>query len=413
VNENQQLDVGARPEDLVSRSARLRELAAVFLKLGLIGFGGPAAHVGLMEQEFVRRRQWLTREKFNDLLAATNLIPGPNSTEMAIYIGQMRAGFAGLVTAGACFILPAMVCVMAIAWGYQRFGTLPEVGGVLYGVKPVIIAVVAQALWSLARAAVKTPVSLAVGVAAAAASVAGGNELLVLGGAGTIVMAVRWFRGRSGGSDGTAPVLGIAPLLPVTSAPSGMLAAASATGAATAAAVGLWPLFLFFLKVGAVLYGSGYVLLVFLRADLVERWGWLSEAQLLDAVAVGQITPGPLFSTATFVGYVLGGVPAALVATAGIFLPAFVFVAVSGPILPRLRASPAAGSFLDGVVAASLALMAVVTWHLGRAALHDVPTVLLAAVSAVLLVRFRVNSAWLVLAGAILGLIASVTGWIR
>jgi chromate transporter len=285
---------------------------------------------------------------------------------------------------------------------------------VLYGVKPVIIAVVAQALWGLARTAVKTPLLLAVGLAAAAANVAGANELLVLAGAGILLMAARSVGPRGGVSDGGKSVLGIAPILPVASAPGGLLAAASAsTGAAAAATVGLWPLFLFFLKVGAVLYGSGYVLLAFLRADLVERWGWLSEAQLLDAIAVGQITPGPLFTTATFVGYVLGGPPAALVATAGIFLPAFVFVAVSGPIMPRLRASPVAGAFLDGVVVASLALMAVVTWHLGRAALRDLPTVLLALTSGVLLVRYRVNSAWLVLGGAAAGLAASFAGWIK
>lgn len=386
----------------------LAELAAVFLKLGLIAFGGPAAHVGLMEDEFVRRRQWLSREKFNDLLAATNLIPGPNSTEMAIYVGQLRAGFAGLVVAGGCFILPAMVIVMAIARGYQRFGTLPQVGAVLYGVKPVIIAVVAQALWSLGRSAVKTPLLGAVGLAAVALSVAGIHELLVLAGGGLSVMVVRLLATKRAG-DAKAALF--APLPFWGSGRDSLLAAASAgatTG--TAATFGLWPLFLFFLKVGAVLYGSGYVLLAFLRADLVERWHWLSEAQLLDAIAVGQITPGPLFTTATFIGYVLGGVPAAALATLGIFLPAFLFVAISGPVIPRLRSSALASAFLDGVVVASLALMAVVSWHLGRAALRDVPTVLLALASGVLLIRFRVNSAWLVLGGAAVGLVISWVG---
>jgi chromate transporter len=391
-----------------SLSERLRELAAVFLKLGLIAFGGPAAHIGLMEDEFVRRRQWLTREKFNDLLAATNLIPGPNSTEMAIYVGQLRAGFPGLAVAGACFILPAMVIVMAIAWGYQRFGALPQVGAVLYGVKPVIIAVVAQALWGLGHSAVKTPLLGAVGVAAAGVSVAGINELAVLAGAGLFVMIVRSFKTSHAGG-GKAAVFAPCPFW--ASGRDALLAAASG-GIATssAAAFGLWPLFLFFLKVGAILYGSGYVLLAFLRADLVERWHWLSEVQLLDAIAVGQITPGPLFTTATFIGYVLGGVPAALLATLGIFLPAFLFVAISGPIIPRLRSSALASAFLDGVVVASLALMAVVSWHLGRAALRDVPTILLALASGVLLIRFRVNSAWLVLGGAAVGLVISLVG---
>ena len=398
-----------------STAHRLKELAAVFLKLGLIGFGGPAAHVGLMENEFVRRRQWLTHEKFADLLAAANLIPGPNSTEMAIYVGQLRAGFPGLVVAGACFILPAMLSVMAIAWSYGRFGALPQVGGLLYGVKPVIIAVIAQALWGLAaktfwkKQRLATG-SLVFGLVALALGFAGVNELLLLLGAGLAGLALAEFQ-----KDGAAKVS--PALLPLAAMPSAKpaLAVAATTGAMSAAAApfGLLPLFLFFLKVGAVLYGSGYVLLAFLRSDLVERWHWLSEAQLLDAVAVGQITPGPLFTTATFVGYLLGGWKAELLATLGIFLPAFAFVAVSGPLIPRLRSSARAGAFLDGVVVASLALMAVVTWHLGRAALLDVPTVALALVSLVLLIRFRVSSAWLVLGGAGLGLAASWLGWGR
>ena len=408
----------ARADDTTAH--RLKELAAVFLKLGLIGFGGPAAHVGLMENEFVRRRQWLTHEKFADLLAAANLIPGPNSTEMAIYVGQLRAGFPGLVVAGACFILPAMLSVMGIAWGYGRFGSLPEVSGLLYGVKPVIIAVVAQALWGLAA---KTfwkkqrlaAGSLVFGLVALALGFAEVNELLLMLGAGLATMALAEFRKGGAGKGGAS--MASPALLPLAAMPSAKpaLAVAATTGVVSAAAVpfGLLPLFLFFLKVGAVLYGSGYVLLAFLRSDLVERWHWLSEAQLLDAVAVGQITPGPLFTTATFVGYVLGGWKAAVLATLGIFLPAFVFVAISGPLIPRLRSSARAGAFLDGVVVASLALMAVVTWHLGRAALLDAPTVGLAVVSLALLVRWRVSSAWLVLGGAGLGLAASWLGWVR
>ena len=409
-----QNDLQGRPAP-ESRSRRLKELAVVFLKLGMIGFGGPAAHVGLMEQEFVRRRQWLTHEKFADLLAAANLIPGPNSTEMAIYVGQLRAGFPGLVVAGACFILPAMLSVMAIAWGYQRFGTLPQTGGLLYGVKPVIIAVITQALWGLAAKTFWKKQRLAVGpmfswLATLALGFAGVNELLLLLGAGLAAMAMA--RMRKSEATNVSSVL-----LPLSAMPSAKttLTAATVTGGISAVAVpfGLLPLFLFFLKVGAVLYGSGYVLLAFLRSDLVERWHWLSESQLLDAVAVGQITPGPLFTTATFVGYLLGGWKAALLATLGIFLPAFAFVAISGPLIPRLRSSARAGAFLDGVVVASLALMAVVTWHLGRAALLDLPTVAVALVSLVLLIRFRVSSAWLVLGGAGLGLAASWLGWVR
>ncbi len=395
--------------DQPSTKVRLRELATVFLKLGLIGFGGPAAHVGLMEQEFIRRRQWLTHEKFSDLLAAANLIPGPNSTEMAIYIGQMRAGVPGLIVAGACFILPAMISVMAIAWGYERFGTLPAVGGLLYGVKPVIIAIIAQALWGLASRAVKSPLHAGLGLGALALGFLGANELLLLLGGGVVGMALLTRRAENSGKVR----LTFIPLPALTAGKATLAAAATGAGSGAAATFGLLPMFLFFLKVGAVLYGSGYVLLAFLRADLVERWHWLSEAQLLDAVAVGQITPGPLFTTATFVGYVLGGVPAALLATLGIFLPAFVFVAVSGPLIPRLRSSAWASAFLDGVVVASLALMAVVTWYLGRAAFHDTTTVFLALASLGLLIRFHVNSAWLVLGGAVVGLGASLVGLAR
>ena len=390
-----------------SPSGRLKELARVFLKLGLIAYGGPAAHVGLMENELVRRRQWLTHEEFADLLAAANLIPGPNSTEMAIYVGQRRAGFAGLVVAGACFILPAMLIVMALAWGYTRYGRLPEVGGILYGVKPVIIVIVAQALASLVARAVKSPLHAALGLAALVPGFLALNELLILAGAGLVGLVLFSLpRDRSGAK---ALLLVLPPLPGLRQVILGAVAAAPAAGAA--GSFGLLPLFLFFLKVGAVLYGSGYVLLAFLRADLVERWHWLSEAQLLDAVAAGQITPGPLFTTATFIGYVLGGPWAAALATLGIFLPAFVFVAVSGPIIPRLRQSKLAGAFLDGVVVASLALMAVVTWHLGRAALIDIPTVALALLSGGLLFVLRVNSAWLVLGGAAVGLVLAWVGF--
>ena len=380
----------------------LKSLAWVFLKLGTVAFGGPAAHIAMMEHEAVRRRGWLSRQEFLDLAGAANLLPGPSSTELAIYIGYSRAGWRGLVLAGTCFILPAMVMVGTLAALYVRFGSLPEVTGVLYGVKPVVIAVVLQALWGLGRASIKSWVLAAVGIAAAGATIIGASQLLVLASAGLAVMTYRSVA-RAGG------VLAAWHLFVPRSAEraSRMVASgAVAARAATAGAFGLWPLFLVFLKVGAVLFGSGYVLLAFLRADFVQRLGWLTERQLLDAVAVGQITPGPVFTTATFIGYVLGGTPGALVATAGIFLPSFLLVAVSGPLLPRLRSSAmaGAGAFLDGVIAASLALMAVVTWHLGRAALIDPLTVALAGTSLTLLLRYRVNSSWLVLAGALVGL---------
>ncbi len=371
-------------------SIRLRELALLFLRLGVTAFGGPAAHIAMMEDEVVRRRGWLSRDEFLDLLGATNLIPGPNSTEMAIHIGHRRAGWPGLLVAGSCFILPAALIVAAIAWAYVRFGKLPQAEALLYGVKPVIIAVVMQALWGLSRSALKTRLLWVVATAAVVANVLGLNELLVLLAAGGVLVAFT----------------GIRPGKPqVVALPAFGVGTLAATGAATAAtAFSLGKLFLFFVKTGAVLYGSGYVLLAFIRADLVENWGWLSEQQLLDAVAIGQVTPGPVFTTATFIGYVLGGASGATLATVGIFLPAFFFVAVSGPLVPRLRRSRTAGAFLDGVNAASLALMAVVTWELGRAALIDGWTVALAALSAVLLLRFKVNSTWLVLGGAVAGL---------
>jgi len=368
--------------------AALGELARLFLKLGTISFGGPAAHIAMMEDEIVRRRAWLTREEFLDLVGAVNFIPGPNSTEMAIHVGRERAGWRGLLVAGTCFILPAVVIVGAIAWAYVRFGTLPAAAWLLYGVKPVVIAVVLQALWGLGRTAVKSAWLAALGLAAVAATALGVNELLVLG---------------------VAAALGIARQRPWR-ASFAVWAAGAGSVAGAPATFGLWPLFGVFLKVGAVLFGSGYVLLAFLRADLVQRLHWLTEHQLLDAVAVGQVTPGPVFTTATFVGYVLHGVPGAAVATLGIFLPAFVYVALSGAILPRIRRSAAARAALDAVNVASLALMAVVTWQLGGAALVDAWTVVLAAVAAVLLLRFRVNSSWLVLGGAAAGMAVRAFG---
>ena len=378
----------------MSTRTSLRELALLFLKLGTIAFGGPAAHIALMEDEVVRRRRWLTRDEFLDYLGATNLIPGPNSTELAIHIGHARAGWPGLIVAGACFILPAALIVAFIGWAYVRFGALPEVSGLLYGVKPVVIAVVLQALWSLGRTALKTRGLVALGVVALIAVAVGVNELLILFGAAMVMIIVR--RVAQARAHQTSDARG-AFALPISAT------AVSAT-AAGVAPFGLWPLFLVFLKTGAVLFGSGYVLIAFLRADLVERLGWLTERQLLDAVAVGQVTPGPVFTTATFVGYVLGGGPGAVIATIGIFLPAFIFVALSGLVLPRIRRSPMTRAVLDGVNVASLALMAAVTFQLARAALVDWVTLALALAAVLMLFRWRTNSAWLVLGGAMIGL---------
>lgn len=370
---------------------RLRELASVFLRLGFTAFGGPAAHVAIMEDELVRRRKWLEHDRFLDLLGAANLIPGPSSTELAIYIGYEQAGLRGLVLAGTCFIVPAASIVAVIAWAYVRFGALPQLAGVLYGVKPVVIGVVLQAIWGLAPKALKRSKWLAaVGVAACAAAALGVDAILVLVGAGALTMTAR-------------------RLVPGSGAKASLLFAPALASAGGAASATLFTLFLTFLKIGALVFGSGYVLLAFLRGDLVDRLHWLTEPQLLDAVAVGQVSPGPVFTTATFIGYLVGGVNGAIVATVAIFLPGFVLVAITRPLIARLRRSALASAFLDGVNVASLALMVVVTAQLARAALLDATTVLIAFSGAVLLVRWKVDATWLVAGGALIGLLAR--GW--
>lgn len=365
--------------------AAVGEVAALFLRLGATSFGGPAVHTAMMRDEAVGRRKWLTDAEFLDLVGACNLIPGPNSTELAAHLGYRVAGWPGFLAAGVAFILPAALIVAAVAWAYVAYGALPPVAGVLYGVKPVVIAVVAQAVWHLGRACLKTRTLAVAGALDLVLVAAGVHELAVLFGTGVAVAALRSRR---------PPGAALAAAFPLLAAPP---------AAAAAAPVGLGPLFVEFVKVGSVLFGSGYVLLAFLRGGLVERHGWLTEQQLLDATAVGQVTPGPVFTTATFVGYLLAGPAGAVVATVGIFLPAFVFVAASIPVVGRLRRSAAVGAFLDGVNVASLALMAAVTVQLGRAALVDPVTMLLAAASAAILVRFRVNPTWLIAAGAGVG----------
>jgi chromate transporter len=383
-------DPAFSPSDVISekRQVPLGELAAFFLRLGTTAFGGPAAHIAIMDDELVGRRRWLSREKFLDLLGASNLIPGPSSSELAIHIGYLCAGWRGLLIAGSCFVLPAVVMVAALGWLYVHFGKLPAIAGVLYGVKLVVIGVVLQALWSLGRTAIKTTFLGFVTVFALLLAVFGLHPLLVLLLAGGMACAT---------SIGT-PRMSLSVLPPV----------AVGTGTvATAASLSLVSLFLIFLKLGATVFGSGYVLLAFLRADLVTHRGWLTDGQLVDSVAVGQLTPGPVFTTATFIGFIVGGIRGAVVATVGIFLPAFLLVAVSGPLVPRIRKSKAAGAFLDGVNVASLALMAAVSWQLGRASVVDTITVLVAVASLMALLRFRVNSVWLILLGATIGLIAT------
>jgi len=375
---------------------RPSEVAALFLKLGATAFGGPAAHIAMMHDEAVTRRKWLSDQAFLDLVGATNLIPGPNSTEMAIHIGFLRAGWLGLALGGACFILPAMLIVMALAWAYVQYGSLPQVEWLMYGVKPVAIAIIVQALWNLGQKAVKGPLLAGVGLAVLALYFLGVNEIALLFAGGLSVMALknlrRW-RTQTMKSF-LLPWFGGVNLF--------------ASFALAPASFGLPLLFVTFLKIGAVLYGSGYVLLAFLRADFVVRLGWLTDQQLMDAIAIGQVTPGPVFTTATFVGYLLGGAPGALWATLGIFLPSFLFVAVSNPLIPRMRRSAWVSGLLDGVNVASLALMAAVTWQLGWASLVDPITALMALVSLGLLMRFKINSTWLIAGGAIMGLLSAV-----
>jgi len=382
----------------------LKELALFFLRLGITAFGGPAAHIAIMEDELVRRRKWLSREKFLDLLGASSLIPGPSSSELAIHIGYLRAGWAGLLVGGVCFIFPAALLVGIIAWAYVRFGHLPAVAALLYGVKPVVIAVIVQALCGLGRTAVKSRALAIACLLCFALSIAKVNVLIILFGAGAILAGIHALsrnRPRNQKTTGAQTLVAV-----WRGARAGLARIFPWAGVSGAAAVipGLWPLFLVFLRIGSIVFGSGYVLLAFLRADLVVHRAWVTDAQLVDAVAIGQVTPGPVFTTATFLGYLLRGPVGALVATVGIFLPAFVLVAISGPLIPLLRRSATAGAFLDGVNVASLALMVAVSYQLGRSAIVDWVTAGLAIASAVLLLRFRINSAWLVLGGAAIGI---------
>jgi chromate transporter len=375
------------PPDADSRG-RLGELARLFGRLGAVAFGGPAAHIAMMHDEVVTRRRWLTDAAFVDLIGVTNLIPGPNSTEMTMHVGRVRAGWRGLIVAGCSFILPAAAIVLACAVAYVRYGQTPNGQALLYGVKPVVLVIIGQALVKLGRTALAGWLQWVVGAAAIVAYVLGGNEIAILLVGALVVLAWRT----------VGPAAG----------PTGVVAVLLATE--QAGALGLGRILAVFLKTGAVLYGSGYVLLAFLRSDLVVRLDVLTNQQLLDAVAIGQFTPGPLFTTATFIGYVLAGLPGAVVATIGIFLPSFCFVAAIGPHVEQLRRRTWTAALLDGVNAAAVGLMAGVMLELSGDALVDPPTIVLALVTAVLLWRTSLNSAWLVLGGAAIGIAAAATG---
>lgn len=370
-----------------SDRSSLREIARLFLRLGLTAFGGPAAHLGLMEREAVTRRKWMSRESFLDLVGACNLLPGPSSTQVAMALGYTRAGWLGLVIAGTCFIVPAALATLGLAWAYVRYGSLPQAQGLLYGAKPAMIALIAQAVWKLGRTALKSAWLTVAGAMCFAAALLEAPPLAVLLVCGGVTLAVAWGRRRTSTAAGLA-------LLPV------------GVGGGAAGAIGLWPLFLVFLKLGVVVFGSGYVLLAFLQKDLVDRLHWVTRGQLLDAVTAGQVTPGPLFAAATFLGYVIGGWGGAAVATAAIFLPSFVLAGVAAMLAGPIRRSAVAGAFLDGVNVAAVAVMASVAIALGRAALVDAWTWGVGLACAGLMIATKVNPAWLILGGALVGLLA-------
>lgn len=384
----------------------LATIAALFFRLGATAFGGPAAHIAMMQNEVVRRRGWMTDEEFLDLISACNLIPGPNSTEMAIHIGHRQAGWPGLLVAGVCFILPAAVIVLGIAWVYVLYSHFPAVSHLMDGIKPVVIAIILQALVSLSKAALKTNFLKALCSILFGACFFFKNELVLLLASG--VISLLWTTQQTKESIGKpVHVFSVVGLLVLLGAGAILVGNNSEhVGSAPLATFSVDKLFWYFVKIGSVLYGSGYVLLAFLRSDLVEHWHWLTSAQLLDATAVGQVTPGPVFTTATFIGYVLGSFPGAILATVGIFLPAFFFVAVTSPFVRRLRESKIAGATLSGVNTASLALMAFVTFELGRDSLNQPVFIVEAIIATFLLLKYNVNPTWLILAGALIGAIA-------
>ena len=374
-----------------------------FCASGLTAFGGPAAHIVLMEREAVERRSWMSRAQFLDLVGACNLLPGPGSTQVAMALGYCRAGWLGLLIAGICFILPASLATLALAWAYVHFGGLPQVQGLLYGAKPVMVAIILQAIWKLGRTAFRRwPLALG-GLACFAATLAGMPPLAVLLTSGVVALLVAWRRFHS-----ISPAIWVPHPFRVFCGMGGnpqLYAGAVWTGGATIGTAGLGSLFLVFLKLGVVVFGSGYVLIAFLKADLVDRLHWITNPQLLDAITAGQLTPGPVFATATFLGYLMRGWTGAALATVAIFLPSFFMAGMVGALAGRIRSSALAGAFLDGVNAAAVALMAAVALTLGRVTLVDAWTWALGLTSAALLLRFKINGTWLILGGAAFGLL--------
>ena len=382
-----------------SLGPRLRELASLFLKLGAVSFGGPAAHIALIESEIVRKRQWVTRQQFLDMLGAANLIPGPTSTEMAINTGFVHAGWPGLCVAGASFIVPAALITGAFAWAYVRFGALPKAASVLMGIKCAVVAVIAIAIWRLGKTAVKDAGLALLGALALAAFFFGLNPILILFAGGALGMVRQSAKSVTAGTA-LLPTIHVRPGWALMSAPASAMSVAGSLMAPPS----LWRIALVFLKVGAVLYGGGYVLLAFLEHGLVQQHAWLTRQQLLDAIAIGQFTPGPVLSTATFIGYILGGVPGAAVATVGIFLPSFFYVALLAPVLFRLRQSQWVSAFLDSVNVCAVALMAGVTFRLAADAVRTWQSWLIAIVSLLVLLRWKISPAWVVLGGGVAGL---------
>jgi chromate transporter len=372
---------------------RLKEIFKVFIKLGVTAFGGPAAHTAMMDEEVVKKRKWLSREKFMDLIGATNLIPGPNSTELAIHLGFDRGGLAGLFIAGISFILPAMLIVLFFAWMYVSYGSLPELTGALYGIKAVIMAIILQALYRLGKSVIKGWLAAVFAIVVVGLSLYGVKEIPLLLMAGVAMLVIR----NSGLLKGKLFSLWYMPLAGITAAIPKPLGNMEVSG-----------IFLTFLKIGSVLYGSGYVLIAFLRSEFVDNFGVITSQQLLDAVAVGQFTPGPVFTTATFVGYLIQGIPGAIAGTIGIFLPSFLLVWLLNPVIPKLRSSKVFSAILDGVNIASMGLMASVTLKLGMESIVDPLTIALFAASFAVLMKTKLNSAWLIVAGGLVGYAAQL-----
>ncbi len=369
---------------MVTTHKNLKAVARLFLKLGIIGFGGPAVHIAMMEEEVVRKKHWMSHQHFLDLVGATNLIPGPNSTEMAMHIGREKAGWKGLVVAGSCFIVPAVIITGAFAWAYQLYGHLPQVQPFLYGIKPAIIAVIVSTMILLGKQALKNFELAIIGVFCVAAVLAGLNEIFVLFGAGISGMLIYLVKTKNHSLHGFYPFV-LLQIAQPSSDVSGL------------------KVFLIFLKIGSILYGSGYVLFAFLDAELVSK-GLLTKQQLTDAIAVGQFTPGPVFSSATFIGWQIGGFSGAVAATIGIFLPSFLFVALLNPLIPKLRKSKIMSAFLDTVNVAAVAIILSICFELGREAITDWRTIFIALVSFILVFLFKkLNTAFIVLGGSLMG----------